>query len=171
MTYDIVCLLLLILAFIGGFQAGIIRIFGMAIACTFSALCTIWCAPYIKEFITASMTDVPVSALPIISAVLFVFIAWVMIRIITMLWNPNNYKTHQALHNIMGGAILSTGMLLSISILFGFVDKSSVLRTETKQESISYKILMPIHAKSKNIWTHLTAQTKNIDRDKSKDTI
>jgi len=159
------------MAFIGGFQAGIIRIFGIAIACTFAILCTIWCAPYIKQFMHASMTKVPTYAIPILSLLLFTMIAWSMIKIITILWNPNNYNKNKTLHNLLGGAILSAGMLLSISILFGFVDKSSVLKLETKQESISYRILMPIHAKSKNLWSNLTAQTKNIKKDKAKDTI
>lgn len=161
MTYDIASLLLIIMAFIGGFQAGIIRIFGLALACTFAILCTIWCVPYIKQFMTASMTQVPVYSVPLISLIIFALITWTMAKIIRMLWKPADYKKNRTMHNLLGGAILSVGMLLSISILFGFVDKSSVITPQTKQESIAYKILMPIHSKSKDLWSNLTANSWN----------
>ncbi len=171
MTYDIASLLLLMMAFVGGFQAGIIRIFGIAIACTFAVLCTIWCVPYVKEFMLASMSEVPTYAIPLISLLLFSIITWSMVKIISMLWNPEGYKKRKLLHNVLGGSILSLGMMLSISILFGFIDKSSVLQPQTKQESIAYKILLPIHAKGKHLWSSLTAQARNGNKHKSKDTI
>lgn len=162
MTYDIICLLLVVLAFIGGFQKGVIRIFSFLIAICLSAIFTIWLAPYVTDFLEASSSSLPANSVAILLILVFVLSSWLLGSLVRRLWKPIPRKKQSPIQNIAGGVILSIMMILSIAILNGFFEQTKIINSSTKHSSIAYKILTPIHEGSRQLWLNLTAHTRQI---------
>ena len=160
MTYDIICLILVVLAFIGGFQKGVMRIFSFLIAICLSAIIAIWSAPYILDFLNASFSQLPPYTPSLCILVLFLTLSWLLSSLVGLLWKPIPKKKQNPVQNISGGVLLSAIMLLSIAILSGFFEQTKVISQQTKDSSYAYRILTPLHESSRQLWLNLTASTK-----------
>ena len=156
MIYDILCLLMVLLAFIGGFQKGVVKIFGLLMAIIFACIILLWSAPYLNDFLIASMTTVPnwLGSTILVTEFIVVFVLfWSLLRSA----GQTNTKVQNSIwQNTLGGLFLSAFMLLSISILSGFFEQTNVIQENTKQKSIAYQFLSPVQQKSKLLWRRLT---------------
>ncbi|MCB0685243.1 MAG: CvpA family protein [Saprospiraceae bacterium] len=162
MTFDIICFLLVILAFVGGFQKGVVRIFSFLMAIGLAAIVTIWSVPYLTDFLVASLPDVPGYLPSIILCILFVSLCWILSSLVQTLWKPTPKKKPSPVQNVAGGVILSSIMVISIAILSGFFEQTQVITATTKETSIAYKILIPINESSRQLWINLTQNHQTI---------
>jgi len=141
MTYDIICLLLVVLAFIGGVQKGVIRIFSFLIAICLSAITTLWSAPYILDFLNASFGHLPASPPMVSMLLLFLAMSWVLSSLVGFLWKPLPNRKQHPIQNVAGGVLLGAIMLFSIAILSGFFEQTNVqslVDSRTVEEEILY---------------------------------
>lgn len=169
MIYDLLCLLMVILAFTGGFQKGVVRIFSILIAISLAAILTIWCTPYFKDFMLASFKELPKYTMSAFLGILFFLLCWLLSSVVSKLWRPLPKKKQSTLQNVAGGLILSLIMVVSIAILSGFFEQTKIISSETKQSSIAYKIMTPIHEGSRQLWINLTNNTR-ILKDQTEET-
>lgn len=153
MTYDIVCMVLILMAFIGGFQKGVVRIFGFLIAIFLAAGLTIWSAPYFLDFLAVSKSDWSTPIPEILLFLEFSLLVWMLTSLVSMLWKPVTRKKESITQNIGGGLMLACIMVFSIAILSGFFEQTKVITQETKEKSIAYQVLSPIRDTSKKIWS------------------
>ncbi|MCB0669554.1 MAG: CvpA family protein [Saprospiraceae bacterium] len=161
MTYDIICLLLVGLAFAGGFQKGVIRIFSFVIAIILSIVLTVWSTPYILDFLEASISTLPPYSNTVILGLLFLILCLFLSSMVNVLWKPVQKKKQSPLQNIAGGLILSAIMILSIAVLGGFLERTKIINSGTKETSVAYKILTPIHDSSRRLWINLTSNASH----------
>ncbi|NND31618.1 MAG: hypothetical protein HKN76_03435 [Saprospiraceae bacterium] len=164
MIYDIICLLMVILAFAGGFQRGVVKVFGFLSAIIFGVICILWSAPYLSDFLNASMTQVPKWLLPVLLFLEFSLIAMTLFMLIPHRKQSKTKVYNGFLQNTMGGLFLSAFMVFSIGILSGFFEKTNVIREETRNSSVAYQMLNPLKQKSKQIWQRLTDQNDFLEK-------
>ncbi|MBK8503026.1 MAG: CvpA family protein [Saprospiraceae bacterium] len=150
MTYDIICLIMILIAFAGGFQNGVVRIFSLLIGFTVSAVITVWSIPYLLDFLKASVGHFPNYVASIIMGFEFLMFSWLLVKLVNILWRPKSKKKKNIYQNVAGGLMLSAIMLFSIAILSGFFEQTKVINNQVKKESFAYKILSPIQKQSKN---------------------
>jgi hypothetical protein len=164
MTYDIVCLILLLIAFAGGFQNGVVRIFSFMIGFTLSAVITIWSIPYLLDFLNASFGHFPKYVASLIMGFEFLMFSWLLVKLVNSLWRPKSKKKTNIYQNVAGGLMLSAIMLFSIAILSGFFEQTKVIDDRVKNQSFAYKILTPIQKQSKKLWIDLTSGVSKIEQ-------
>lgn len=161
MTYDIVCLLMVLLAFIGGFQKGVVKIFSTLLVWLFALAVVLWNVPYLSDFLNASMAEVPIWLIPVLIITELAILGFLGIKILGTTRRSGKKKDNSLFQNILGGVFLSIFMLLSMAILSGFADQTHLLTEKTKHESTAYKILDPVHHRSRDIWHRLTSHVTN----------
>ncbi len=157
MTYDIICLVMILIAFAGGFQKGVVRIFGWLIAILLASGTTLWSAPYLLDYLGSPSVGWSSPVPEIMLVVEFALLMWLLTSLMGTLWKPVARKKESMVQNVTGGLMLSGIMVFSIAILSGFFDQTRVISQQTRQQSIAYKILTPIHHTSKKIWINLTS--------------
>jgi hypothetical protein len=157
--------MMVLLAFIGGFQKGVVKIFSLLLAFLFAILIVLWSVPYLYDFLNASLSEVPTWLGPTLTFSELAILCFFGSKILGTTWRPGKKKGGSFFQNVLGGAFLSAFMLLSMAILSGFAEQTHLLSEKTKHESTAYKILDPVHQKSREIWHRLTSHVTNT-RDK-----
>ena len=147
---------MVLLAFIGGFQKGVVKILSTLLALLFAIVMVLWSVPYLYDFLSASLSEVPSWLGPTLIFSELAILCFLGIKILGT--TPKGKKKGGSLlQNLLGGAFLSAFMLLSMAILGGFAEQTNLLTEKTKNESTAYKILDPVHQKSREIWHSLTS--------------
>ena len=152
---------MVILAFIGGFQKGVTKIFGLLSAIIFGGIVILWSAPYLADFLTASVTQVPFWLMPTLLFLEFVVMILIFMRLLRSTTKPKTKSGNSFLQNTMGGLFLSAFMLFSIAILSGFFEQTNVIKDKTRTTSVAYQLLHPVKQKSWHLWQRLTDQSES----------
>jgi amino acid transporter len=152
---------MVLLAFVGGFQKGVVKIFSTLLALLFAVIIVLWSVPYLYNFLNASALEIPAWLGPVIILGELAILSFLGFKIIKKPEKTKKKNDHSLFQNVMGGVLLSVFMLLSMAILSGFAEQTHLLTEKTKHESTAYKILDPVHQKSREIWHSLTSHVTN----------
>ncbi len=154
MVLDLVVSVLLLIAFIAGFQQGVVRTFSLLIALLLAGAFVLLITPYALDFVHASAGDqanvMGVVALVLLFGGLVLSLSYLMRK----LWRHQNSMS-KFWNNTFGGVILTLLMIGSISILSGFLDNARMLSPEIKADSIAYRYLQPLQEQTQILWEQM----------------
>ncbi len=155
MVYDIVCLVLMMIAFTGGYQNGIVGSFSFFFSLICSLIITSMIAPFLSDFLTASYAEwthyLTLSTLLVIGLVL----TWLLYRLLSRIRIKPLRPVFQILRKVLGGTILAGLMILSISIFTSFTVKAHILTPEMLEEAHVDDWMKPINEKASLAWSKI----------------
>ena len=155
MVYDLLCLFLLVTAFAGGYQRGLLRTFSFMIALLLGMCLTLFAAPYLASFLKASMVDPPAHLQSGILAIILLITIWLLHILLTMLWKKPEQQKKNFIPQTVGGLLLSSIMLLSISVFTTFIEQSGIMAESIRKTSYLYGWMAPINDKTADTWVQI----------------
>lgn len=158
MWFDIVCIVLLVLAFVAGFQRGVIDTLLLIAGLVTAAVSTLFITPYVTAFLHSSFIEVSVALIYLILFLIFLMLCWSITTFIRMVWKfgKEDHPHTLWLGKTMGGLSLLSCMVLSIAVLSMFLDETSLMGEEQKDRSIGYRYLGPIRNQSHQLWQKIS---------------
>ncbi len=162
MKYDILCVTLMLLAFVGGFQKGIIRTFAFFLALVLAAVVSLLSSPYVLSFLESSMNPIA-EYVPIVILFITFLICFLLFKtVLRILWIAPSKEESGWLPRTAGGLLLASIMLLSISVITNFLENSSLIGNKTRDESRLYGFIEPINERTEDTWVHLRSAFQEV---------
>lgn len=162
MLYDIICISLIILAFVGGYQNSILQTCTLFFSVLLSFAATLYISPYLLEFYRASIGAPPNIVIVPLVVGLGLALWWLMHRILRLLMKEQKMPVSSVLPQVVGGLIMAGIMLLSISVLTTFTDQARILSDDIKMEAHLYGWMEPINEKTATAWVQLSSSAQKL---------
>ena len=153
MLYDIICISLIILAFVGGYQNTTLQGCNLLFSALVGFLGAIFLSPFILTFYETSI-GASTSLVKILIALLFgLLIGYGLFRILQLFTQAKETRISLMFSQSIGGFILAAIMVISISVLTSFTDQAMILSEQVKTEAHLYRWLDPINEKTSTAWS------------------
>ncbi len=162
MAIDLLVLFLLGLAFVAGFQRGVLPVFSLVLASLISLLILVWILPYYTDFFFASLSKSYHKYFEFGTVFLFILLAVTNFALLRLLWKNQSTGRNLRLQKMLGGLIMVVLMIGTILTLTGFLQQANLVQKAHLKDSKSMTFLSPIKTWGSTIYLQLNAAREQV---------